>query len=167
MALGILAAMETALIGDDQELAEYARRAYEFAKSGEKMIALPEIGFFVNAQGEDGMESCTVGDMAAMAVKLTQLGMGDHYWDDVDRYTRNCLTGLQLTQPAIPAIIFAKLAERGDSKPAPVQYYELADRLPERLVGSFWSWSQPNDFFGSTYFNSCCQGTVSRALHYV
>ena len=46
-------------------------------------------------------------------------------------------------------------------------YYELADNLAERLVGSFSSHYYPNDLFASTYFDSCCSGNCSRALYYV
>ena len=41
-------------------------------------------------------EMCTVGDMNYLAVKLSQLGVGD-YWEDVDRYTRNQLVEGQVT----------------------------------------------------------------------
>ena len=72
--------LELARVAHDQELAEYTRRAYDYAKTGDRMIALPQIGFFVNSQGNAGMEGCVIGDMTALAVKLTQLDMGGQYW---------------------------------------------------------------------------------------
>jgi len=79
VSLVIQGMLEIARVAQDQELAEYARRSYDFSKTGERMIALPQIGFFVNAQGNASMEGCVIGDMTALAVKLTQLDMGDQY----------------------------------------------------------------------------------------
>ena len=49
------------------------------AKSGKRSIAIPAIGYFVNEHGSDRMEGCVIGDMTALAVKLTQMGLGDQY----------------------------------------------------------------------------------------
>jgi hypothetical protein len=51
------------------------------------------------AQSAYMMEGCTIGDMTAIAVKLARFGMGDEYWEDVDRYVRNCLIESQFTRP--------------------------------------------------------------------
>ncbi|MDO8589305.1 MAG: hypothetical protein Q7T82_19960 [Armatimonadota bacterium] len=165
--LGIHAMLELAQATGDVELAEYARKSYEFAKSGERMVALPRIGYFVNFTTPEGAEGCTIGDMTALAVKLAQMGMGDQYWEDVDRYARNCLTEIQRTTPEHAAGVFEKLREREKPPETPVAYYELADQLAERMVGSFSSHYYPNDLFASTYFDSCCSGNCSRALYYV
>ena len=166
ISLGIHGMLELALASHDEELAEYARRSYDFAKTGEKMIALPQIGFFVNGQGNEGMEGCVIGDMTALAVKLTQLNMGDQYWEDVDRYVRNTLTAIQRTHPGYAEAFFTKLWEKGKLKKAPVEYDQLADHLPQRLVGSFGCATTPNDISNSTYFDSCCNGNCSRAMYY-
>ena len=166
VSLVIQGMLELALVAHDQELAEYARRQYDFAKTGEKMIALPQIGFFVNAQGNAGMEGCVIGDMTALAVKLTQLDMGDQYWEDIDRYTRNTLTAIQRTNPGYAEAVFYKLWEEGKVQKVPVEYDQLTDHLPQRLVGSFGCDTTPNDIFHSTYFDSCCNGNCSRALYY-
>jgi hypothetical protein len=165
ISLAMQCMLELALVAHDQELAEYARRQYDFAKTGEQMIALPQIGFFVNAQKET-MEGCVIADMTALAVKLTQLGRGDQYWEDIDRYVRNSLTAIQRTHPGYAEAVFHKLWEDGKLKKAPVEYYELADHLPQRLVGSFGNETAPNDIFGTPYFDSCCNGNCARALYY-
>ena len=41
------------------------------------MIAFPQIGFFDNSRELVDMEGCSIADMTALEVKLTQLGMGD------------------------------------------------------------------------------------------
>jgi hypothetical protein len=173
MSLGMQCMLELALVAHDQELAEYARRQYDFAKTGEQMIALPQIGFFVNGQGNEGMEGCVIGDMTALAVKLTQLDMGDQYWEDVDRYVRNTLTAIQRTHPGYAEAVFAKLWEKGKqhgvaagSCRSAVEYDQLADHLSERLVGSVGCNTLPNDIFATDYFDSCCNGNCSRAMYY-
>jgi hypothetical protein len=166
VSLVIQGMLELARVAHDEEQAEYARRQYDFAKTGQNMIALPQIGFFVNAQGTEGMEGCVIGDMTALAVKLTQLDMGDQYWEDVDRYARNTLTAIQRTHPGYAETVFAKLWEKGKLQKAPVEYSQLADHLPQRLVGSFGCNTLPNDIFATDYFDSCCNGNCSRALYY-
>ena len=158
--------LELARVAHDQELAEYAQRSYDFAKTGEKMIALPQIGFFVNAQGDARMEGCVIADMTAVAVKLTQLDRGEQYWDDVDRYVRNTLAAIQRTHPGYAEAVFTKLWEEGKVKRAPVEFSQLTDHVPQRLVGSFGNSTTPNDIFHSTSFDSCCSGNCARALYY-
>jgi len=164
--LGIQAMLEVAQATGDREVAAYAQKAYDEAKSGRKMIALPQIGFFVNAKGHEAMEGCSIGDMTALAVKLTQLGLGDEYWDDIDRYARNCLTGIQRTRASQVAEIFDKYRAKAKPAESPIVYADLADTINERLVGSFASTSLPNDLWGGTYFDTCCQGNCARALYY-
>jgi hypothetical protein len=90
------------------------------------------------------MEGCNIGDMTAIAVKLTQLEMGDQYWEDVDRYVRNSLTAIQCAHPGYAEAKFTKLWEMGHTRKVPLEYHQLADHLPQRLVGSFANYSMPN-----------------------
>lgn len=164
--LGIHAMLELAQATGDMELADYARRAYDEAKSGRRMIALPEIGYFVNDTAAKDMEGCSVGDMVAIAAKLAQMGLGDEYWEDLDRYTRNLLMEAQRTTPEQTEIVFHRLAETHNLSEAPVAYNEIADHVAERIIGSFLSSFYPNDSFALSYFDSCCSGNCSRALYY-
>ena len=129
----------------------------------------------VNDQGHAVMEGCNIGDMTAIAVKLTQLEMGDQYWEDVDRYVRNSLTAIQWAHPGYAEAKFTKLWEMRHTRKVPLEYHQLADHLPQRLVGSFANYSMPNDngdgnYFdihdGTCSFNTCCSGNCSRALYY-
>ena len=63
--LGIQAMLEWAIAAQDPELAEYARKAYDFAKSGKTMISFPQIGFFTNSKELVDMEGCSIADMVA------------------------------------------------------------------------------------------------------
>jgi len=173
---------ELALAAHDMELARYSQKAYDYVMSGKdkNLVVIPEIGFYDFSPGYGGMEGCSVADMTAIAVKLTQLGLGDEYFEDIDRNVRNYLTGMQRTRPDHSADYFRKIAESGESHDgevggrfrivktaeAPVGYWQLADHLPERLVGSVACYSSPNDYYASTYFDSCCNGNFARAIYY-
>jgi hypothetical protein len=174
--LGIHAMLEWAMVTGDRELGEYARKAYDHARlgrtpEGKVMSAIPSIGFFVNSlvnsSETDGQEGCSIGDMAALSIKLAQFGMGDEYWEDADRYTRNFLTGSQRTRKDYAETIFRRLEENGRTKEVPLSHTDLADHLAERLVGTFSCAAMPNDLFALPYFDSCCQGNIVRALYYV
>ncbi len=166
ISLGIHAMLELAIACNDRELAEYARKAYDEGTSGKNFVAFPKLGFFVNTQGDKVVEGCSIGDAVALACKLAGFGMGDRYYEDADRYIRNALTGIQRTEAEQISRQFDRLAREGVAKPCELKYSELADRLPERMVGSFASSSYPNDRFGGTYFDTCCQGNIARALFY-
>jgi len=64
-------------------------------------------------------ESCTVGDMTYLAIKLSDAGVGD-YWDDADRFVRNCLAEHQITDPA-------KLKKASETEP-----FHRADQSPKK-----------------------------------
>ncbi len=162
--LGIHAMLELAQATGDMELARYAREQYEVAKSGARSEALPEIGYYVNGQGRNPMEGCSIADMTAIAVKLAQLGLAD--WEDVDIIARNTLIEAQRTRPYQVEEYCRKLVERGKAKAEPVDYTHLTDRLSERSVGSWSLHVMPNDLFGDTYYVTCCTGNCSRALYY-
>lgn len=168
VSLGIHGLVELAEATGDRKLADLAAQAYEVARSGERSIAMPSIGYFVNERqpGFDFMEGCTVGDMTAIALKLARLGMGDRYWEDVDIYMRNYMVEDQIRYPGQVAPYLAKLAVSDQAKPTPVEFNHLVDQLPERLVGAWNLHFWPNDLFAVTYFDTCCSGNISRALYY-
>ena len=94
----LLSFIEYALVTGDRELAEFVKKSYLYARS----TGTPQIGFFPeyltfpdDRQGIIDCESCVVGHMASLAVKLTQTGVGN-YWEDIDGYVRNMLTEMQM-----------------------------------------------------------------------
>ena len=79
------------------------------------MGALPAMGYFPVMQAKtrsrkEPMEPCSIGDMTAIAVKLTQLGVGDYY-DDIDAYVRNGLVECQFRQPHHATDFIRRLGE--------------------------------------------------------
>ena len=178
--LGIVALAELAYSTNDKELGRFVQKAYEWGKNKEEMGAIPSIGYFPVVQprersAKEPMESCSVGDMTAIALKLTKLGIAD-YWDDVDKYVRNSLIETQVTRPDQLTDLTAKLSDgRAQATPfwdgkaaqkAPVAYNELATNTPERLVGWYATTTYPTEMHAYIGNISCCSGNCSRALYY-
>ena len=177
--------LEYALIAKNEEIAEYCRSSYEYAKAA---CGSATVGFFPSVPGPDavcdnaaiqrhfdgGVEGCTAADMVALAIKLSQAGLGD-YWDDADRYIRNQFAEMQLLQtdwvdrtpPELP------------TQPWASPQYESADRVVERNIGACMSIASPNDFVGHPihyhdrptvdhlFLMHCCTGNYIRAIWYV
>ena len=162
--IGLLSTMEYAAAVGDQELIEFVRGSYEWAKAN----SAPIIGFFPEAFVPEypRCEADTIADMVALAVKLTLAGAGD-YWDDVDRWARNHFSESQLIDPQWVYRVAATLP------PTPVAFNETADHVPERSVGAFAGWSAPNDFniYDAKDFphsiQHCCTGNMGRSLYYM
>ena len=115
---------------NDAQLKDFVRSSYEYVRN----FGIARIGNFG--------EGCATGDMTYLALKLSDSGIGD-YWDDADRYVRNHLAELQITDAA-------KLREATDLMPHGRGKYdtakgpldplgETADRVVERNVGIFLS----------------------------
>lgn len=154
-----------ALVAGDREIAALARASYEWARS----TGSPLVGFFPeyiedwpDDRGFIDCETCAVADMIQTAMNLSQAGEGD-YWDDVDRYVRNQFIEMQILDAAA-------ITRRAASYPrVEVAADEDAERVAERLVGSFATWASANDWFtmdtaGTTF---CCIGNGARTLYKV
>jgi hypothetical protein len=157
--IGALSILEYAAAVKDQTALEWVNSGYQWARNqGSNLVGFfPEI--IINNRYL-ACESCEVADMIAISIKLTQAGVGD-YWDDVDRWTRNTFAEQQLVNGDwIPE--FAK------TQPAqPVASNETADRLVERLRGSFAGWASGNEFADTIGIQQCCLGNSARTLYYI
>ena len=99
---GLIGALQTGFAAEDEELIEFARGGYDFAREmGEPLVGFfpehlptdpgqPDWKFYRDRAGGRGgtCETCEVADMILLAVKLSRAGIDDH-WEDVERYTRN------------------------------------------------------------------------------
>lgn len=162
--IGLVSALEYASTVGDQEMLEFVRGGYEWARAN----GSPIIGWFPEAFVPDypRCEADTIADMVALAVKLTLAGAGD-YWDDADRWTRNHFSESQLTDPQWVYRSVEHLP------PTPIAFNETGDHVPERSVGAFAGWSTANDF--NVYvpidfpysIQHCCTGNSGRTLYYI
>jgi hypothetical protein len=108
--------LEYALLANDERLKDFIRDSYEFTRG----FGIARIGLFG--------EGCTIGDMTALAVRMSEAGVAD-CWEDIDQYVRNHLSELQILDPALIATLSAGVP------PTPAKRWEAADRFPERITG--------------------------------
>jgi hypothetical protein len=163
-ALGLLCLLEYATAAQDREMLDWVRRGYEWGRDAGVLHygASSLVGWFpeVYGVGYPSSESDTLGDMIALALKLTAAGSGD-YWDDVDRWVRNHFAEAQLTHPQW----LYEFAARQPKEP--VAANETCDRVPERNVGAFAGWASPNEWTVRKGISHCCTGNCTRALYYL
>ena len=159
----LLSMLEHALAAGDKELMEFVRRSYEWAKSPEASSS-SLIGFFPMATKADEVscEGCNIADMIALALKLTEGGAGDYY-EDAERWTRNQFAEAQLTQTDWVYRVAGQ-----QPKLSEVPEYATADRVPERNIGAFASWSAANQFWNEGIgISHCCTGNAARSIYYI
>lgn len=75
MTFGLLAMADYGLVVHDEELLDFVRKGYEFAKTE----GSPLVGYFPEyvRQRPSTCESCEVAEMVALAVKLNEASVGD------------------------------------------------------------------------------------------
>jgi hypothetical protein len=151
----LFALAEYGQITGDMTLLNFVRDSYEFSRHH----GIPRLGGWVNVQPE--VEVCTISDMIAVAIKLTEAGMGDYY-DDVDAAVRN-----QLVESQIGPAQMEMLRKISQASP-PHQVtskQETDDRVIERHLGTL----KPLQFCGQDNPGAvhCCTGNGAQALYYV
>jgi hypothetical protein len=159
----LLSMLEHALAVDDKELMDFVRRSYEWAKTPEAGSS-SLIGFFPEIARPDykSCEGCEIGDMIALALKLTDGGAGDYY-EDAERWTRNHFAESQLTKTDWLYRVAQKYPEISEAP-----YNASTYRVPERNIGGFAGWSSGNDFWiQGPGFMHCCTGNCTRTIYYI
>lgn len=148
----LYALAEYAAVTKDASLLNFVRDGYDFARHH----GFPEIGGWLNTQPD--VEVCSISDMIAIAIKLTESGLGDYY-DDVDAAVRNQLAESQLLRPDY----IKEISARGQSHKA-VELQETGDRVIERSAGIMMP--LPFNGYKVPYMINCCNGNGTQALFY-
>jgi hypothetical protein len=158
--LGLLNLLDYATAMKDHEQLEFAKSGFEWAKTqGSSLVGFfPE--FIIGGDRYPSCESCEVGDMVTLAVKLSVAGAGD-YWDDVDRWVRNQFAENQLTKSDWIYTMARSMEKR------PLEYNETDEGVGERNIGAFAGWSSGNEWAVQSGIMHCCTGNCSCALYYV
>ena len=164
--IGLRGLLQLAIATDDQRMKDFVRSSYEFTRTQ----GIPRIGWFTCAEWAEG---CTLGDMIATAIKLSDAGVGD-YWDDVDCIARNLLIEQQLVRPEL----LERLSESGpprhldprrpDGKIPSAAMYPgqcASDRVIERSLGVFAGASTPTNLRDAAV-SQCCTGNATQGLYY-
>lgn len=143
----LYALIEYASTVGDKHLKEFVRSGYEFARNH----GIARVGLFG--------ETCAISDMVAVAIRLSDEGIGD-YWDDVDGYIRNQL----IEQQFVDADLMRKLSQKGPPHQARFPY-ESDERVIERTIGIFCEDANLGQILAP---NSviCCTGNGAQGLYY-
>jgi hypothetical protein len=161
-----LACAEYGLVSGEREYLDFADATYRHALtfcSREAGFA-PEYvyGCFPRTQDEDNTEACCCADLVQMALWISVAGVAD-YWDDVDRFLRNHISTLQLTD----TFWFYNLPENRGKYAHPDPQVET---LISPYVGQFGGWATANEWHDPRYgpgIMTCCVGNCTRAFYYV
>lgn len=162
-AIALRGMLEYGRIAEDTRVLEFVRRAYEFTLSQ----GIPRMGW-INCYPAalNHVEGCALGDLVALGMRLSDLGLGD-YWDDVDAVTRNQLVEQQLTDPdALRAICDAGRRDgwEPDAKAFPGQLF-FADDIVERTLGVYGGTAAPSAI-PNLWVMHCCTGNATQGLYY-
>jgi hypothetical protein len=145
--------------GDDRAL-EFVRRGYEFTL-GQGIARTGWINCYPGATNT--MEGCATGDLVALAIRLTDAGLGD-YWDDVDAIVRNQLVEAQLVDAGVLRRIASAAA--ADRDPASFRPGEASfERVIDSSLGIFAGLFQPAGA-PLPWSMLCCTGNGTQGLYY-
>jgi len=158
--LGLLNILDYATTVKDREQMEFVRSGFEWAKTqGSSLVGFfPE--FIIGGDRYPSCESCEVGEMITLAVKLSVAGAGD-YWDDVDRWVRNQFVENQLTKSDWIYSMARSMEKR------PLEYNETDEGVGERNMGAFAGMASGNEWAVQSGIMHCCTGNCSCALYYL
>jgi hypothetical protein len=143
---------------NDVQLMCFVRDGYEYFRT----FGLARIGAFG--------ETCSTGDMTFLAIKLSDLGVGD-YWDDADQYIRNQLAETQITDAATLHRLASQLPHgrgKSDFTKGPFNPdIESTENAIDRSVGAFLSDSSHPTLIPESclLYTICCTGSCVPALY--
>jgi hypothetical protein len=148
--------LEYAMVAQDYRALEFVRDGYEWARQ-----------HFCPQLGCDAMtEGCAFGDIAALAIQLSDAGAGD-FWDDADCLVRNALLEAQYTDAdglkALGEAAIGKFKHWGNEVPLPGQ--EDFERVVERNIGAIAFMSQAA-LVQDPIMMSCCTANANQAFYY-
>jgi hypothetical protein len=154
---GLMGILEYALAANDKELTRFVQSSYVWARTPEA-FSNSVVGYFPEGVAENkSCESCQPADMIALALKMTDAGVGD-YWDDVDRWVRNQFTENQMTRADW-------VYRRKPDAAVPLKSNQTTERVAERHVGGFSGGARANNF--DWILLACCTGNGARTLYRV
>ena len=143
----------------DERVLEFVKRSYEYSLT----LAIPRLGWVPVMPTRELCEGCSLGDMVALGVRLTDSGVGD-YWDDVDALVRNHLVEQQLAdREALENVI----SHAGPAKPDIRGEYPNQEWLGDvvgRVLGAYSAATTPSS--GWALAQGCCTGNGTKGLYY-
>lgn len=166
--------LDIAVLAGEQQGKEIVREAYEYGKNA----GIPRLGWTQGwltplrhgryASAATVCEGCSIGNMIALAISLTDAGLGD-YWDDVDHFVRNQLVEQQYLDLDRLREISAVAVTRREKMDLTSMHHSTEDVF-ERAYGAFGE-AKPDqmaDSGGGPELSGygCCTGNGSLGLYY-
>ncbi len=145
--MGLRGVLAYGIATNDSYLMNFARDGYEYVR----LFGINRLGWFEEYTGKHSHETCGLERILALAIHLSEAGIGD-YWDDIDGYVRNHLTEGQ----------FIDLRKLKALNPT---LSSSQEKLLEQSVGTFAGWGSPTEL--ASVLMNCCMGNGSQALYYV
>lgn len=128
-----------AIATGNRELIRWSKKLFDFVESFSGGIGwYPESLFFKGYSGVSGCETCCIRSMLLMGALLAKGGYPE-YWNNVERAARNHLVESQLQDTS-----WIKSRQPLPDETPRMTYREV----PERVLGGFAGWSDPNDWVG-------------------
>ena len=151
-------------VGDGRVL-EFVRRAYEFSLTQ----GIPRLGWVncwpASKNLDNQCESCALGDLVALGIRLSDAGLGD-YWDDVDACVRNALVEQQVTDAAqLQRIAAASTEPSWEERTNPPTHKLNYDDTIARTLGIYFGAVRPNAVL-KPWVMHCCTGNATQGLYY-
>lgn len=139
----------------DIALMEFVREVYEQQKN----YGLANIGMYG--------ESCSLGDMMQLAARLSLNGVGD-YWDDLERYIRNSMAEIQVTDTAKLQATLDQRSSRPASQTDSTAPYGTTTDTVDRMLGiCFGGLTYPTHIQASEMeWIACCPGNLPNGMYY-
>jgi len=177
---GLLGMEIYAEAADDKEVMQFVVRSFERSLllganttnppgDEDPLVLTPGdelVGFYPEGTSSTFWETCetdAVGDMVAIATRLSEAGQGD-FWDDADRRVRNQFAENQLLE--IDWI--DEVSQKGSV--AKTTYNTSIDRVAQRIRGGFAGNASANDWCGygiQSGIGSCCTAYGCNGLYWV
>jgi hypothetical protein len=132
----------------------FARRGYEYTQAH---YGTGRLGYLL-CRGC----GCTIPRAMALAIRLTDAGIGD-YWEDVDATIRNHLS----EQQVLDAGLAQQVADSGDKKVVEPPRETSEDIIQKCLGGYPIYGAYPTVSSKNIHVGGCCVGNSSQALYYI
>jgi hypothetical protein len=159
-AIALRGILEFARFAGDERAAEFVRRAYEYTLTQ----GIPRIGWInTYPAGINFMESCALGDLVGLGIRLTDAGLGD-YWDDVDAVVRNQLVEQQLTRADLLEQVSQHYQEPLPHEKSPHPGYLCYDEVIPRALGVYAGLGNPTSI-SRVWVMHCCTGNATQGLY--
>lgn len=162
--------LEYAVVTRERRIMEFARDGYEYARHA----GLARVGWFATTASRGWCEACAMADMVALAIRLSDAGLGD-YWEDAERIVRNNLSEQQLVDPVRLAEASRTGPVRGPDwngqlgpfthHPGTLPGQTVTEGVLERALGVFAGCSKP-DGMPYVWTMQCCTANGTQGLYY-